>query len=127
MCCKEDTDTLDNRQLMSSSLSSLSTTEQNEQQISTTPTTNEPSVSSQQLIDHSITSSQAIPLLAGQILTQNDHENNLMDDIDGIICDFLNRYCNRQHSYETVLRWTRNDIHNLKYNVVVSINRSEDL
>ncbi len=74
------------------------------------------------LIDNSITSSQTAPVLAGQILTQNDHENNLIVDIDDIICDFLSRF-NGQHTYETLLRWTRNDIPNIEYNVVININQ----
>jgi hypothetical protein len=107
-----------------SSSSTLSTTEQNEQQTARTPTI-EHSVSSQPSIDNSITYSQTAPVLAGQILTQNDHENHLLVDIDDIICNFLSRF-NGQHTYETVLRWTRNDIPNLKYHVVVHINRLED-
>lgn len=109
---------------MSSSLT-LSTTEQNEQQqIARTPTI-EHSVSLESLIDNSITSSQTAPVLAGQILTQNDRENNLIVDIDDIICNFLSRL-NGQHTYETVLRWTRNDIPNIEYNVVININRPGD-
>jgi hypothetical protein len=111
-----------------SSSSTSSTTEQNEQQqqqIPRTPTI-EHSVSSQPSIDNSIiTYSQTAPVLAGQILTQNDHENYLIVDIDDIICNFLSRF-NGQQTYETVLRWTRNDIPNLKYHVVVHINRLED-
>ncbi len=107
------------------SSSTLSTTEQNEQQIARTPTI-EHSVSSQPLIDNSITYSQTAPVLVGQILTQNDHENNLIVDIDDIICNFLSRF-NGQHTYETVLRWARNDIPDLQYNIVVHINRPGDL
>ncbi len=78
---------------------------------STTPNNEQHSVLSQPLADLSIAaSSKTPPVLVGQLLTQNDHENNLMVDIDEIIYTFLSRRLNGQNlTDETVLRWTRNN------------------
>jgi len=110
---------------MSSSLSSTTTTEQHEQQIATTPT-NESSISSQQLIGNLVLSSPTVPILHDQIRTQRDHEDNLVDDINEIIYNFLSRFSGQQ-PYHAMFRWTLNDVPIVKFSVVLSIDRSDDL
>jgi hypothetical protein len=110
---------------MSSPLSSTTTTEQHEQQIATTPT-NESSFSSQQLIGNPVLSSPTVPILHDQIPTQRDHEDNLVIDINEIIYNFLSQFSGQQPYYAT-FRWTLNDTPNVKFSVVLSIDRSDDL
>ena len=105
--------------------SSCSTIQQNEQQLATTPT-NASSVSFQQLINNSVLCSPTPPILPGQRLTQSDHEDNLVDDLDDLIRNFLHRF-NGQQPYRRMFRWTIDDEPNLNYSVVLTISRPEDL
>jgi len=104
-------------------MSSSSLPSPTEQQRATTPT-NESSI--QQLIERSVISSPTVPVLPGQILTQRDHEDNLLDGIDQVIGNFLNRF-NGQHPYQTVFRWTLNNASNLTYSIVLAINGPENI
>ena len=80
----------------------------------------EPSAaSSQEMLGSSVVSSST-PILPGQILTENDHEDNLMDLIDELIRSFLSR-TNRRSPFRTLWKWTFDDEPNISYSVVVKI------
>jgi hypothetical protein len=80
----------------------------------------EPSAASSQETLASSVLSQSTPTLPGQILTENDHEDNLMNQIDELIHRFLSRH-NRRSPFRTFCNWTFDDEPNLSYSVVVRI------
>ncbi|CAF3168754.1 unnamed protein product [Rotaria sp. Silwood2] len=65
--------------------------------------------------------STPIPVLPGQVLTQSDHEDNLIEGMDELVRNFLSRI-NQPSPYHTVFRWTTDDQHSLHYSVVIVIN-----
>ncbi|CAF3167240.1 unnamed protein product, partial [Rotaria sp. Silwood2] len=65
--------------------------------------------------------STPISILPGQILTQSDHEDNLIEGMDELVRNFLSRI-NQSSPYHTIFRWTTDDQHSLHYNVVIVIN-----
>ncbi len=67
------------------SSSSSAAAQQNESQQASRSPTNEPSVSSQPVINHSVISSPTVPVLPGHILTQSDHEDELINNIDDMV------------------------------------------
>jgi hypothetical protein len=80
-------------------------------------------VSSEQTAVNSPSSLRAAPTLsANQFLTENDHEDNLMDQMDELIRHFLRRP-NRRSPYCSLFRWTFDDTDEskLSYSVVVKI------
>ncbi|CAF3069354.1 unnamed protein product [Rotaria sp. Silwood2] len=95
--------------------------------LSQSPTTssNDFPVTSQEIHGSSTTSTPAI-VLPGQILTQADHEDNLIEAMDGLIKDFLTR-SNQPSPYHTVFRWICDDERYLHYSVVVAINEPSHL
>ena len=105
--------------------SSSSAIQQYEPQLVTTPT-NASSASLQQIINNPVLCSLTPPILPGRRLTQSDHEDNLVDDLDDLIRNFLHRF-NGQQPYRRMFRWTIDDEPNLNYSVVVTISRPEDL
>jgi hypothetical protein len=80
----------------------------------------EPSTASTQEILASSAVSSATPTLPGQILTENDHEDDLMDLIDELIRNFLSRPT-RRSPFRTSYKWTFDDEANLSYSVTVGI------
>jgi hypothetical protein len=99
---------------------SLTTADGNEQTQATTEHCNESSDSTQEMASFSSVVSSSIPILSGEILTENDHEDNLMQLIDDLIHNFLNR-TNRRSPYRSLFRWTFDDASNLSYSVVIKI------
>ncbi|CAF1385374.1 unnamed protein product [Adineta steineri] len=63
------------------------------------------------------------PMLQGQILTENDHEDNLMNHLDELIHSFLIRPT-RRDPFRTRWRWTFNDEQNISYSVEIKIEAS---
>jgi hypothetical protein len=75
----------------------------------------------------SSSSSEATTTLPNQILTENDHEDNLMELIDELIRNFLSRP-NRRSPYCSFFRWIFDDnASNLSYSVVVKIDEPSRL
>ncbi len=110
-----------------SSLLTSSTIQQHDQETAAqSPSVNESSILSQPLVDHSIISSPTTPVLSDQILTQNDHEDNIVDNIDAVIRNYLSEF-NGQQLNRIMFRWTTNDVPNFNYTVVIAINRPIDL
>ena len=64
----------------------------------------------------------SIGILPGQILTDNDCEDLLVETLDQVIRSFLHRI-NRPLPYRTVFRWTFDNNSNLSYSVIVKIAR----
>jgi hypothetical protein len=97
----------------------------------------EPETTSQNTISSAIQSQEVhtdsvSPILTpvlppdGQVLTEADYEDNLVNRMDELICNFLNRP-NPQYPYHGLFRWTFDDERNLNYSVLVMINQPSDL
>ncbi|CAF1430098.1 unnamed protein product [Rotaria sordida] len=67
--------------------------------------------------------STPMPILPGQILTQADRENILIEAMDELVRDFLRR-SNQRASFHTAFRWTNDGERKLHYSVVVVINEA---
>jgi hypothetical protein len=99
---------------------SLTAADGNEQKQATTERCDESSDATQAMASFSSVVSSTTPILSGEILTENDHEDNLMTLIDELIHNFLSR-TNRRSHYRSLFRWTFDDGSNLSYSVVVKI------
>jgi hypothetical protein len=110
-----------------SSIPSTTTINRNEQAQATMNHYESCTVSSEQILVDSSVTSTSTPILKGQILTENDHEDNLMDLIDELIRNFFSRP-NRRSPYRCLFRWTFDDNEsNLSYSVVVKIEEPSQL
>ena len=67
-----------------------------------------------------------IPVLPGQILTEEDQEDILIQQINELIRSFL-RLPNRRYPYHGLFRWTLDDDPNADFSVVMLINEPADL
>jgi hypothetical protein len=101
-----------------SSSNPSSIADQNEQ-VPATIHHSESSDAPQDIIGSSV-SSTATPMLADEVLTEDNHEDNLMELIDQVIRNFLSRN-NRRSPYRSFFRWTFDDEPNLSYSVLVKI------
>jgi hypothetical protein len=111
---------------MSSSSSLPSAIEQHEQQDSLSQNTGSSVSQSQGVLTSSSTSSQlSVPILQGQILTDSDHEDNLVKHIDNIIDNFLNRPT-LPNPYHGLFTWVSDDQRTHTYNVILLINQPAD-
>ncbi|CAF2926019.1 unnamed protein product [Rotaria sp. Silwood2] len=90
----------------------------------TTPENESPLISTEP--QSSSTVSTPIPVLPGQILTQADREDNLIDGMDELVRDFL-RQSNQRARFHTMFRWTHDGERYLHYSVVVVINEPPHL
>ena len=102
--------------------STSSNTDQTDQ--ATATDVNVPSTSSQEIRHLSAVSSPML-LLPGQILTQEDHEDILIQQITELIRDFL-RLPNRRNPYHGLFQWILDGDPNADYSVVVLINEPAD-
>ena len=105
-------------------MSSMSSaTDQNDQ----TPATGvNVSAPSSQEIRRPSSVSTPIPVLPGQILTEEDQEDILIQQINELIRSFL-RLPNRRYPYRGLFRWTFDDDPNGDFSVVMLINEPADL
>jgi len=110
-----------------SSIPSTTTINRNEQTQATMHHYESCNVSSEEILVDSSVTSTSTPTLPGQILTENDHEDNLMERMDELIRNFLSRP-NQRSPYRSLFRWTFDDNEsNLSYSVVVKIEEPSQL
>jgi len=100
-------------------MSSTPSTNDRNEQAQATMHRDESSASSEQMAGSSVASTLT-PTLPGQILTESDHEDNLTEQIDELIRNFLSRP-NRRSPYRSFFNWTFDDEPNLSYSVVLKI------
>jgi hypothetical protein len=112
---------------MSSIPSTTATINRNEQTQATMHRHESCTVSSEQILFDSSVTSTSTPNIPGQILTESDHEDELMELMDELIRKFLSRP-NRRSPYRSLFRWTFDDNKsNLSYSVVVKIDEPSQL
>ena len=95
-----------------------SPTGQNEQAL-TTAHPFETAISCEEILDSSVAFTLT-PTLPGQVLTEYDYEDNLMELVDELIHKFLSR-TNRPSPYRSLFTWTFDDGPNLSYSVVLKV------
>jgi hypothetical protein len=103
--------------------STPSTTDQNDQAVSTGLIVQSPS--SQETRYLSAVSSP-IPVLPGQILTEEEHEDIMIQQINELIREFL-RLPIRRNPYRGLFQWTLEGDATADYSVVMLINEPADL